>query len=468
MRVYVLYILIAFLVLYAWRDWFRALCGLIILTAIIEHPDMPKAIAGIQGLNPWNVVLASVIGSWLIHRRFEGLRWDMPRSMMVLLILYMGVLLFGVARMLLDQTNLGEYSTGTLISEYLVNTFKWVVPALLLYDGCRSRVRLSWALTCTAVLYLLLALQVIRCTPLSALSGATDLNAMRLRIQDRTGYNAVNASAMLAGASWAIVAVIPIVRRRWHQIVIASAALVVFLGQALTGGRMGFVAWAFIGLSMALMRWRKGLLLAPLIGLLLPLAVPGMMERMMQGFGQSSLSGQSAADESQVTSGRTDVWPVVIEQIGKSPVIGFGMLAMARTGVRARLPEHTAEYFAHPHCAYLEALLNYGAVGLAIILALYGTVVAWSVKLFRNRQSRWAAAVGGFAFALVMAQLVASVGSQHFYPRESTVGMWLAVAMLVRVWVQRTQSSGQRVAAGQVVTQTPAMPVLASPSLERS
>ena len=49
MRVYALYLLVACLSLYAYRDWFKSLCGLILLMAVIEHSDMPKSIMGIQG-----------------------------------------------------------------------------------------------------------------------------------------------------------------------------------------------------------------------------------------------------------------------------------------------------------------------------------------------------------------------------------------------------------------------------------
>ena len=61
-RLSLLYLVITGLAVYAWRDWFKALCGLILLMAVIQHPDMPKNLLGIQGLNPWNLLLMSVLG----------------------------------------------------------------------------------------------------------------------------------------------------------------------------------------------------------------------------------------------------------------------------------------------------------------------------------------------------------------------------------------------------------------------
>ena len=42
-RVSALLVLVAALALYAYRDWFTSVCGMILLMAVVEHPDFPKA-----------------------------------------------------------------------------------------------------------------------------------------------------------------------------------------------------------------------------------------------------------------------------------------------------------------------------------------------------------------------------------------------------------------------------------------
>ena len=74
-----LYFVIFSLSVYAWKDWFKSLCGLILLMAVIEHEDMPKTMFGIQGLNLWNILCAVILIVWLVNRSREGLKWDMPR-----------------------------------------------------------------------------------------------------------------------------------------------------------------------------------------------------------------------------------------------------------------------------------------------------------------------------------------------------------------------------------------------------
>ena len=66
-RTTLLFSYVLVMVLYARRDWFIPLCGALLLMAVIQHPDMPMKIGGIQGLNPWNVLMLSVIVSWLTH-----------------------------------------------------------------------------------------------------------------------------------------------------------------------------------------------------------------------------------------------------------------------------------------------------------------------------------------------------------------------------------------------------------------
>jgi len=67
-RLTALYIFVAILLVYAWKDWFKSLCGLILLMAVIEHEDMPKSMFGTQGLNVWNVLFFGIFPAWLAVR----------------------------------------------------------------------------------------------------------------------------------------------------------------------------------------------------------------------------------------------------------------------------------------------------------------------------------------------------------------------------------------------------------------
>ena len=438
LRITVLTGLLIGLGIYAWRDWFVALCGLILMMAFLEHPDMPKNIAGIQGLNPWNVMMADVGLAWLLSRRREGLCWDMPRHVNALLLLYLGIVLVSFVRMFFDRKGIEQYTTQYLISEYLINCIKWVIPALLVYDGCRTRKRIWMALVCVLSIYLLLAIQVIKYMPPAAALGDGRLNRVGLKVlANEIGYNRVNMSMMLCGGSWAMLCTTSLVRRRWCRLLILAAALVTAYGQALTGGRMGYASWAGVGLVLGLIRWRKLLALMPPLAIVIILVVPGVYERTMQGFGERDVAGQEVQNDYEITSGRTMIWPYVVDKISESPVIGYGRLAMNRTGLTDFLWTQLGESFPHPHNAYLECLLDNGAIGFVLIMAFYLVVSSQAGQLLLDSRSPIFAAVGGVTLALVLSLLIASMGSQTFYPREGAVGMWAAIGLMFRVAVER-------------------------------
>jgi O-antigen ligase len=459
MRIYALYFVIAAISLYAYRDWFVSTCGLILVMAFVQHPDFPNSIGGIQGLNPWNVALANVVLGWIIGRRREGLVWDLPPYLRNMLLIYLAVILIGWLRCVADENYQTANLIGDLVSERLVNTLKWVVPGLLLYDGCRAAPRLRLALAGVLGLYLLLALQVIRWMPAgSSLTGAA-LNYRALKtIVNEIGYHPVNMSMMLAGACWAMLAAVPLVRKRWQQALIVIAALAIAYAQALTGGRMGYVTWGVVGLTMGLLRWRRYLLLAPLMVIGISLAVPGAAERMLQGFGEKTANDDVVTNDYEVTSGRTLIWPYVIAKIKESPLIGYGRLGMDRTGLAERLWRELAESFPHPHNAYLEWLLDNGLLGFLLVMPFYGVLLWGSARLFCSSSAPPYVAVGGVCFALVLALLVAAMGSQTFYPREGSVGMWAAIGLMLRLSVQRQHMRAAAPAASASPTYPAGMP----------
>ena len=439
-RVTVLYLLVAGLSVYAWKDWFKSLCGLILLMAIIEHGDMPSKLFNIQGLNPWNVLFGMIFLAWAVRRRHEGLHWDMPRHISVLLLLYLAVILLGVLRALLDRSHLEGYPLGSLLSEELINTVKWALPGLLLFDGCRTRKQVVFALTCILVMYFLIAIQVVRSVPLEAVTGHSQtIEYARAKLDRRIGYNAVDLSATLAGVSWGMLAVLALIRRKIYWPAILAAVGIVALGQALTGGRAGYVAWGGTGFALCLLKWRKQLLLAPVVLALLPLLLPGAAERMLRGFGQTNAAGEATVDKYAVTAGRLVAWPLVLDKIAESPVIGYGRLGMRRTGLTSQLESDLGEPFGHPHNVYLETLLDNGIVGSLPIFFFWGIVVVYSASLFRSPNPLYSA-VGGLGLALILAQLLAGMGAQHYFPKEGTFGLWTAMFLALRVYVEESRA----------------------------
>jgi O-antigen ligase len=443
LRIIVLYAAVIGLLVYAWKDWFKSLCGLILLMAILEYEDVPKAMFGINGLNIWNVLFGVILLAWVANRRREGLRWDLPGHVVLVLAAYLGVIFVGVLRAVFDQTHLEDYLFGTrgIIIEELINTVKWILPGLLLFDGCRNRSRVVMALACLLLMYFAISLEVARAMPPQAAlgSGGSAMDHARLKLNERVGYAATDLSVMLAGACWGTLASLGLVRGKLRRFAVLAGAGVIAYGQALTGGRGGYIAWGMTGLVLCLVKWRRYLVLTPVVVLLLPVVFPGAAARMLEGFGQTDVTGQATVDQEAATSGRTLIWPYVIAEIGKAPWIGHGKLAMKRTGLFDRIEtEYPGTGAPHPHNMYLETLLDNGVLGSLPIWLFWAIMVIYSARLFRS-DNRLYSALGGLALALVLSSLIGGIAGQHFYPQEHTLGVWVAVFLMLRIHVEETR-----------------------------
>lgn len=435
------------------KDWYKGVCGLILLMAVLERPDMPHAMLGIPGLNPWNFLLLVTVCSWMLHKQREQLRWDMPPGISFLLILQFLLFTIGFLRIFFDRAGLEEieilreyglnFGTGAALwNEYFINTLKWAIPGLLLFHGCNSRSRLIMAIFSLLAMYLVLSLLVYKAVPPWKIIDVDSLSKYAIKLDKRVGYHRVDLSAMLAGASWAFFSVIILVRQGWQRVGLLLAGGMIILGQALTGGRAGYMAWCLIGLFFGLFRWRKFLIIMPLVVVLVLTFIPQVKERVLVGFEAETETSlpSSEVNVKTLTAGRDGIWRLTLDQSGEAPLLGHGRLAIHRTGVVRQAIVELGEPFGHPHSAYLEQLVDNGIIGLVIVLIFYLAVVAKSLSLLRDKTATLYVAVGGMALALILAQLITSLTSQSFYPRQGVVGMWCAIGIMLRVFVEREKA----------------------------
>lgn len=428
---------VLFVIGYAWRDWFKALCGVIAFMALYLRKDMPTEMLGIQGLNPFNLMLLNVVLAWAANRERERLRWDMPPYLNGLLLLYLLTTLVAFARMVADPAGL-TMGKGELLSNYFINTYKWVIPALLLYDGCRSRERFHFALLAILLIYVLLGIQASRQIPPTP--DLSELERMsRERLPKQTGYHRVDLSTMFSGASWAIFASRVLLRRRSHRFWALMASLGVFYSQLLTAGRAGYATWCVIALVMCSLRWRRYLMAVPVVVLVVVLALPAVVGRMLDGIEVEGAQGVEV-DVDRLLSGRNEIWPFVIDKIKQRPFEGWGRQAQRRLGLAVFARIKLQDDFGHPHNAYLELLLDTGLAGFLPVMGFFAVALYQSMRLFRDSRSPIFIAAGGTSLALILGWMGGSVGAQTFYPREGSVGLWCAIMLTFRVWNERARA----------------------------
>ena len=244
-RYTLLTLLITFLCVYSFKDWFKVLCVLVALLAVIEHPDWPKSLMGIQGANPWNLLLLFVLMGRAYSKKNEPQLEKLPAGLKFLLITYFTFVVISVLRMMSDTSGIVEWavytnqdppSTASLISEHIINSFKWLIPGYLMYTGCNSEKRLKLGLVSIAFVYVFLALQIIKAMPIGSITRGDELEYLARRIlSSNVGFHRVNLSMMMSGAFWAIYAFREILNKKMHVYYLYGICLIVFYGQALTG-----------------------------------------------------------------------------------------------------------------------------------------------------------------------------------------------------------------------------------------
>jgi O-antigen ligase len=456
-RITLLTLLIAYLSVYAWKDWFRAACWLIILMSIFQHPDMPKSIAGIPGLNHWNFLFLNTVLSWFSNRKKQKLSWEMPAFLNSLLFLYGFFICVSVIRYLFDHSGVnelfdvigGEPLLGAKgINEYIINCFKWVLPGIIIFDGCRERKQYNFAILAVGLLYVLLALQVVKAMKLGSLTmGGDALQRKALKIiSDSVGFHRVNISMMMSGAFWAVFCLKQFASSKQYWLIILPSCLIIFLAMAMTGGRTGYATWAILGLVFIVFKWRKYLLVIPLLVLIIPIVAPSAIDRLTEGFSPDEALDSRDADFQEdgvdlhlITSGRIFLWPLVIESIEDAPLFGHGRNSTQNEGITLRIIQDygKGEVFPHPHNAYLEWMQDNGYIGALPVFLFYILILKYSWSLFRDNTNNLYVVTGGAALALLGAFLIASMGSQTFYPREGAVGMWAIIGIVLRVHIER-------------------------------
>ena len=460
-----LWLFVAGLVGYAWKDWYKSLCGLIALMAVYQHPDFPTSLAGIQGMNPWNVLLFSVMLAWVRARKIEGLKWDLSGKFTTYLAIFLFVIVLSFIRLtghtegqeeLAMLRNADPPTVFSLGSEYIINCIKWLIPALMLYDGCRSEKRFRMAVWCILAIYVLIGVQVIRWMPFEHLTGGEDLSERALKILSReVGYHRVNLSMMLGGASWALFCAREIVPSKLGRMGLYFLFVLTFFGMALTGGRMGYVTWGVIGLMLAFFKWRRIFLYAPAVLVAVVLFLPSVRDRFMEGFTPDSIDTNTNIAQTEhvdvtepnlytITSGRTFIWPFVIDKIRKQPWMGYGRDAMVSTGLALYISAEYGEAFQHPHNMYLQWVMDNGILGSIPVFLLFFYIWMMAKDLFISKNDPIAVTIGGITLALVTSLLIAGMGSQTFYPREGSVGMWCSIGLALRVYTQHRLLSKSR------------------------
>jgi len=255
----------------------------------------------------------------------------------------------------------------------------------------------------------------VRLSMLAASSGRDFLSALGLHANDLGRLFAV-AYALLLFPWWET-------KRPGLKLFLFLTMGVLSFALLLTFSRGAFVG--FILVNLLFLAWKFNMRTLGLALLALAVAaimMPGyVIDRVLVGF------DTGAADD--ISAGRVEgIWLPLVPELLKAPLFGSGILSTTWT-----LPMSAGSMLpvTHPHNAYLEALLDIGVVGLALVLAYF-----WHVwRGFRALGSNaWLSPeMRGFfqgATAGLLCFLVTGMAGSSLRPTPEFAYLWLAIGMM--------------------------------------
>lgn len=411
---------------------------LIVLMPLSRSAVFPHAMFGITGLNPVNLLLAGTLGACVLQNLGAGkLRGFVPRP---LLWLYLAPLAAAAALGVRHVEDIvpGFYQYGLIqfhdVAGYLRDLFfkplLLVVFALLVAAAARRSARpeallLPACLSVWVMAALVLGFVALSGAGLGELSGAgarAFLSPLGIHAND-LGRLYVSAYAMLLFA-WAASA--PGAPR---ALLLATLGLTV-VALVLTFSRGALLG--FMVVNVLFLAWRRSgrlLLAGALAALAAPLLVPdAVFERLGMGFGEGA---------NAVSAGRLDgLWLPLLPVVLESPVFGHGLASILWSEpMQVAAVDPTRVIGAtHPHNAYLEALLDVGLLGLALLLAYFAHVYRGLRAL--GADAALDARLAGFfqgAAAGLAALLAVAFFDSSLAPRAEQAYLWLAIGLMYGV-----------------------------------
>jgi O-antigen ligase len=414
---------------------------LVLLLPISSTAVFPKSMMGITGLNPTNLLLIGTLAAYMLRGRLEHPGRFMPRQVLWLFVApialagALGTVHFDdIHPFFFDREIVAYASWRGYYGVTVVKPMLMVLAALLVAAAVTKAKKpesfvVALAAGGVAVALLVIGFVAISDVRLSVLASPR----ARSFFSDNIGAHAndfgrifVTAYALMLFTWWeakepraklALIAVLGILTLA----IMLTFSRNAFLGFFVVNGL--FLLWKFNmkKVGWALLGFAASVLLAP----------GAVYRRMTRGFDSGSVD--------EVSAGRVDgLWLPLLPETLKSPAWGQGLDSIMWADP---LAIGTAQMAGHPHNAYLQAMLDMGLIGLALLLAFY-----WHVwKGFRALGSNpyLSPEMRGFfqgACAALVAFAAAGMTGGSLRPQPDNVLLWIAIGMMYGLLARKPAS----------------------------
>jgi len=377
-------------------------------------------VTGIPGLNGVNLLFAVALLGWVLPWLTTKERLLPPARITAPLIMYIVVLFASAIRTILFPPEGTSYAASDLLLRVWQR-----VPALAIYfvvlGSVKTEARIKALLGTFAASASIAALIAVRQFIATPGESARRIGA-GMNPNDFAAYVGMCASALGAYVldSRAF--------RGARRVVIWIGAGLASIAVLLPKSRGGYLGFAGGLAAVAYLASRKAFIVFLIVMLASPLWAPGFVKERVMETEVDSFEAQIAGDVTDrldpSAAVRIEIWGIVLREVARRPVFGFGFGAVPRLTVGQIGTPFSA------HSLYFETLGDMGLVGLAALLWLLVACVRSGFELMRRATTPLSRglSIGFIAASVVM--LLTNIFGQRFLHR-SIAGSYFLLAGLV-------------------------------------
>lgn len=406
---------------------------LILLLPISNTYLFPHAMLGITGLNPVNLLLLGTLGAYLLRGLFDGsLRRFVPRP---LLWLYIVPIIIAGA---LGSGHVGDIAPGlstyvviefdnatSYIRDMVVKPLFMVISALLIGAAASKSEKAEKFLIPTLISMWVMGAIVIVFVYRSGVALSQLASSSSREFLSPLGIHA-NELGRLYEVAYAMLLFTWVESKKsWIRLALFASMGWMVVAMVLTFSRGAFLG--FVVVNALFLLWRRNTRALIFFGLLMAIALvllPGVVyDRVTTGFGGGL---------DTISAGRIDeIWVPLLPDVLQSPIYGHGLGSTLWSEAMHQGAGVTIAAVGHPHNAFLQALLDMGIVGLALVCAYF--VHVWRGFRALSVDPALSPTMRGFylgAAAGLASLLISYFTDSSLMPKPEQVFLWVAIGMM--------------------------------------
>ena len=407
---------------------------LIVFMPISTSYLFPHQMAGVTGLNPLNLLLFATLVACLLRARAarKGLPAFAPPSLVWLYLVpfvvagYLGSLhVDQIAFQVFTDEQVHFHDQVGYLRDLVLRPFFFVLFALLVGRAAASSREPERFIVPAIVSIWVIALVVVVYVAIQGASLAALADHRAREFLTPLGMHANMLGRLFATAYALLLFTWAATERRGLKVALIVTMLLVVAALVFTFSRGAFYAFVAVNVIFVLTRRKIGALaIGVFLVMAIMIALPGALyDRVTVGFD---------GDLNILSAGRTDsIWEPLLPELWRSPLIGNGLSAILWSDA---MRNGAILQVTHAHNAYMEGLLNMGAVGLALVLVYFIRV---GRDFFRmSRDPALNPTLRGFfegAMAGLVSFMLAGVAGSALTPCPDQSFLWLAIGMLYGV-----------------------------------